>query len=73
MNRSKFVHLKFFYNFSSLHFSVRHVSIIASSPEKKKRSKISKRSNLRGFDGISDITPFKRLQYLVIVRQSDGS
>jgi hypothetical protein len=35
MNRTKFVDLRFFYNFYSLHFSVGHVSMIASPSEKE--------------------------------------
>ncbi len=38
MNRTKFVDLKFFYNFYSLHFSVERVSMIASPSEKEVRS-----------------------------------
>ncbi len=38
LSRIKFVNLKFFYNFSSLHFSVGRVSLIASPSEKEVQS-----------------------------------
>ncbi len=37
-NRTKFVDLKFFYNFYSVHFSVGRVSMIASTFEKEVQS-----------------------------------
>jgi hypothetical protein len=43
MNRTELVDLKFFYNFYSLHFSVGHVSMIASLSKKW--------SKVEGFDG----------------------
>jgi hypothetical protein len=44
MNRTEFVDLKFYYNFYSLHFYVRRVSMIASF--------LNKRSKVRGFYGM---------------------
>jgi hypothetical protein len=38
MNRSEFVDLKIYYNFYSLHVSVRRVSMVASPPEKEVQS-----------------------------------
>ncbi len=49
MNKTEFVDLKFFYNIYSLHFSVGRVSMIEALL--KKRSKVSMRSKVRGFDG----------------------
>jgi hypothetical protein len=49
MNRTDIANRKFVYNFCSIHFPVVRVLIIANPSEK--RSKVSLRPEVRGFDG----------------------